>query len=166
MKNCVLIIQTFMLFVMRSISLALKAHATNVHCLLLIWTYPACCSCRTLCWGKHNNGHYLEYWILSHCQTWSARFHWWLSWYDSVPLSVIFGYTPGYMECIHPVCSHSDVIHQIFSFSGTRSDTESGFVSITAPPVGIYEVTVFGEDNGESEIRNFNESAMFITKQG
>jgi len=32
--------------------------------------------------------------------------------------------------------------------------------------VGIYEVTVFGEDNGESEIKNFNESAMFITKQG
>ena len=64
-----------------------------------------------------------------------------------------------------PVCSHSDVIHQIFSFSVNRSDTDSGFVSITAPPVGIYEVTVFGED-GEGEIRNFNESAMFITKQG
>ena len=80
--------------------------------------------------------------------------------------SVMLGYTPGYMECIHPVCSHSDVIHQIFSFSVTRSDTKSDFVSITAPPVGIYEVTVFGEDNGESEIRNFNESAMFITKQG
>ena len=38
-------------------------------------------------------------------------------------------------------------------------------VSIASPPVGIYEVTVFGEDGG-GEIRNFNESAMFITKQG
>ena len=38
--------------------------------------------------------------------------------------SVMLGYTSGYMECIHPVCSHSDVIHQIFSFSVTRSDTE------------------------------------------
>ena len=34
-------------------------------------------------------------------------------------------------------------------------------VSIASPPVGIYEVTVFGEDSGV----NFNESAMFITKQ-
>ena len=30
--------------------------------------------------------------------------------------SVMLGYTPGYMECIHPVCSHSDVIYQMFSF--------------------------------------------------
>ena len=85
--------------------------------------------------------------------------------------SVMLGYTPGYMECIHPVCSQSDVIHQMFSFSVTRSDFPPVFdtpplVSINAPPVGIYEVTVFGEDSGKSEISNFNESAMFITKQG
>ena len=62
------------------------------------------------------------------------------------------------------MCSHSDVIHQIFSFSFTRSDTEFDFVSITALPVGIYEVTVFGEDSGESEIKNlYNMGWQLVT---
>ena len=72
-------LSAFMLFLMCSITLTPTSHATNA-CVLLIWAYPACCSCPALCWGKHNNGHYLESSILSHCQTWSAGFHWWLSW--------------------------------------------------------------------------------------
>ena len=73
---------------------------------------------------------------------------------------------PGYVQCacdkqaqIHLLCISSS------SASGTVTDGD-GKVIIDSPPVGIYEVTVFGVDNSSPQSRNFNESARFITKKG
>ena len=55
-------------------------------------------------------------------------------------------------------------------FSSSDSNTVHGNVLgvsiIIAPPVGIYEVTVFGNDNISEQPRNFSESFTFFTKEG
>ena len=73
---------------------------------------------------------------------------------------------PGYVQC---ACDKQAQIHLLCisfsSASGAFVDRKDR-VTIESPPVGIYEVTVFGVDNSSNQSRNFNESARFITTEG
>ena len=55
-------------------------------------------------------------------------------------------------------------------FSSSDSNTVHGDASgqhiIESPPVGIYVVTVFGNDNASEQPRKFSESFTFFTIEG
>ena len=73
---------------------------------------------------------------------------------------------PGYVQC---ACDKQAQIHLLCISSSSASGTVTvgvRHVIIVSPPVGIYEVTVFGVDNSSTQSRNFNESARFITTEG
>ena len=71
--------------------------------------------------------------------------------------------TPGYVQC---ACDKQAQMYLLCISSSSASDTVAAGadrVTIESPPVGIYEVTVFGVDDSGTQ---FNESARFITKEG
>ena len=73
---------------------------------------------------------------------------------------------PGYVQC---ACDKQAQIHLLCISSSSASGAVAdgnGRVTIESPPVGIYEVTVFGVDISSTQSRNFTESARFITKEG